>query len=68
MTYTSTGVRPPCVSEQQTAPARANLEYKSNPVGAAPVEPFNPAFALWIAPSIFVEPVDVAVEAIVYVE
>lgn len=25
-TYTSTGVRAPCVTEQQTAPARANLE------------------------------------------
>jgi hypothetical protein len=25
-TYTSTGVRPPWVTEQQTAPAKANLE------------------------------------------
>lgn len=36
-TYTSTGVRAPWVMEQQTAPARANLEYRAAPLtcGAA---------------------------------
>ena len=37
-TYTSTGVRAPCVTEQQTAPARAKREYRAKPVfGAAAV-------------------------------
>lgn len=31
-TYTSTGVRPPWVTEQQIAPARANLEYNATPL------------------------------------
>jgi hypothetical protein len=34
-TYTSTGVRAPWVIEQQTAPAKANREYRSKPVGPA---------------------------------
>lgn len=33
-TYTSTGVRAPWVTEQQTAPAKANREYRARPVGA----------------------------------
>lgn len=33
-TYTSTGVRAPWVTEQQTAPANANREYRARPVGA----------------------------------
>jgi hypothetical protein len=33
-TYTSTGVRPPWVTEQQTAPAKANRAYRLAPVGA----------------------------------
>jgi hypothetical protein len=33
-TYTSTGVRAPWVTEQQTAPAKAKREYRAMPVGA----------------------------------
>jgi hypothetical protein len=50
-TYTSTGVRPPWVTEQQTAPAKANLEYRANPVSgsgvlAAPASTFDAAIVL----------------------
>ena len=52
-------MRPPWVTEQQIAPANANLEYKSKPVGAG----LTSALTLLIAASSF-EP---AVVVIVYV-
>ncbi len=53
-TYTSTGVRPPWVTEQQIAPANANLEYSARPLSFSGV--FAEAF--WTRPSSFVDPVD----------
>lgn len=53
--YTSTGVRPPWVTEQQTAPAKANLEYRARPLsfwGAA-------ALTFSLMASTLVEPVEV---------
>lgn len=52
--YTSTGVRPPCVTEQHTAPARANLEYKPTPESFSGVR----AAVFWTKESIFADPVD----------
>ncbi len=54
-TYTSTGVRAPCVTEQHTAPAKANLEYNATPLS------FSGVFdrAVWTTASTFVEPVEV---------
>lgn len=61
LTYTSTGVRAPCVTEQQTAPAKANLEYSATPLS------FSGVFdrAVWRTASTFVEPVEVGGETIV---
>ena len=53
-TYTSTGVRAPWVTEQQTAPASANLEYSAIPESFSGVL----ALAVWTTASSFVEPVD----------
>ena len=53
-TYTSTGVRAPWVTEQQTAPASANLEYSARPESFSGVL----ALAVWKTASSFVEPVD----------
>ena len=52
--YTSTGVRPPWVTEQQTAPARANREYNWKPLSLAG----DAALAFWTTASSFVEPVE----------
>lgn len=49
-TYTSTGVRAPWVTEQQTAPAKAKREYRSRPVGAAGWADKSLAFAASILP------------------
>lgn len=54
-TYTSTGVRPPWVTEQQIAPASANLEYSANPLSFSGVS----AFVRCTIASSLVEPVDV---------
>lgn len=54
MTYTSTGVRAPWVTEQQTAPARANLEYRATPESFSGVL----AFVVWTMASSFPEPVE----------
>jgi hypothetical protein len=51
-TYTSTGVRAPWVTEQQTAPARAKREYRARPWG-----PWA-ALTFWTTASTLVEPVD----------
>lgn len=56
LTYTSTGVRPPWVTEQQTAPAKAKREYRATPdsfLGSAAAS----TFCLML--SSFDEPVDV---------
>ena len=53
-THTSTGVRPPWVTEQQTAPAKANLEYRARPLSFSGVW----AAVFCTSPSNFVEPVD----------
>jgi hypothetical protein len=55
------GVRAPCVTEQQTAPARANLEYSATPLSFSGVLDR----AVWTTASTFVEPVEGAGEAIV---
>jgi hypothetical protein len=55
------GVRAPCVTEQQTAPAKANLEYSAMPLSFSGVL----ARAVWTTASTFVEPVVVVDEAIV---
>lgn len=60
-TYTSTGVRPPWVTEQQTAPARANREYKATPESWAG----SAALTFWTMASTLAEPVDFASVAIV---
>ena len=52
--YTSTGVRPPCVTEQQTAPAKANLEYNAKPLSFSGVC----ALVFCTTASSLVEPVD----------
>ncbi len=54
VTYTSTGVRPPWVTEQQTAPASANLEYNARPLSFSGVC----ALVFWTMASSFVDPVD----------
>jgi len=59
-TYTSTGVRPPWVTEQQTAPAKANLEYRARPLNFSGVL----AATFWTRASTLVEPVEVGAEAI----
>jgi hypothetical protein len=61
LTYTSTGVRAPCVTEQHTAPAKANLEYSAMPLSFSGVLDR----AVWTTASTFVEPVVVDGEAIV---
>ena len=61
LTYTSMGVRAPCVTEQQTAPAKANLEYSAMPLSFSGVLDR----AVWTTASTFVEPVVVDGEAIV---
>jgi hypothetical protein len=53
-TYTSTGVKPPWVTEQQIAPARANLLYSATPESFSGVL----AAAFWMTPSSLTEPVD----------
>ena len=60
-TYTSIGVRAPCVTEQQTAPAKANLEYSAIPLSFSGVL----ERAVWTTASTLVEPVEVDGEAIV---
>jgi hypothetical protein len=60
-TYTSTGVRPPWVMEQQRAPAKANLEYKAKPLSFSGVL----AATFEMAASTFAEPVDDVGDAIV---
>src|SRR5690242_10436149 len=55
-TYTSTGVRAPWVTEQQTAPAKAKREYRAAPVGASGA---GRAASLALAASTLLEPVAV---------
>jgi len=54
-------VRAPCVTEQQTAPARANLEYSAMPLSFSGVLDR----AVWTTASTFAKPVVVDGEAIV---
>jgi len=53
--YTSTGVRAPWVTEQQTAPAKANLEYRARPLGLDG----SCARATFLMASTWAEPVEV---------
>jgi hypothetical protein len=53
-TYTSTGVKAPWVTAQQTAPAKANLEYRSRPCGLLG----SAAAAVALMASSLTEPVD----------
>jgi len=62
-TYTSTGVRAPWVTEQQIAPATANLEYRAKPSFFSGVL----ALMVWTTASTFVEPVLVAEPDIVII-